>query len=148
MIYFRLYSSVSCSGHVLTLIKKRHTLNFYSFLQKFFLKTKTHKLVVGNFVAQFTAKTRNSEKGISRLFVTYVLYFPNRGCLLWKPTASLAKWLCVHLQTKRLLVWVPLQSRKLQISRLFQATSSLTFKSNLESEFTLKRVYGLRKTCS
>ena len=41
---------------------------------------------------------------------------------------SLAKWLSVHLQTKWLWVQVPLQSLKLQILRLFQAMSSLTFR--------------------
>ena len=48
------------------LIKKNHTLNCYPFFQKFLLKTKTYKLVVGNaivsMVAQFTAKTINLEK--------------------------------------------------------------------------------------
>ena len=42
--------------------------------------------------------------------------------------ASLAKWLSVHLWTKWLWVRVQLQSLKLQISRLFQARSSLTFR--------------------
>ena len=46
--YFRLYFSCSCSGYELTLIKRSHTLNCYSFLQKFLMKTKTYKLVVGN----------------------------------------------------------------------------------------------------
>ena len=64
--YFRLCFSFSYSGYDLTLIKKSHTLNFYSFLQKFLLKITV--------VAQFTAKTTNSEKAISRLFVTYVLF--------------------------------------------------------------------------
>ena len=32
----------------MTLIKKRHTLNFYSLLHKFLLKTKTYELGVGN----------------------------------------------------------------------------------------------------
>ena len=45
--YFGLRFSFSCSGYDLTLIKKSHTLNCYSFLQKFLLKTKTNKLVVG-----------------------------------------------------------------------------------------------------
>ena len=39
--YFRLCFSFSCSGYDLTIIKKSHTLNWYSFLQKFLLKTKT-----------------------------------------------------------------------------------------------------------
>ena len=42
--------------------------------------------------------------------------------------ASLAKWLSVRLRIKWLWVRVPLQSLKLQISRLFQARSSLTFR--------------------
>ena len=42
--------------------------------------------------------------------------------------AGLAKRLSVCLRTKRLWVRVPLQSRKLQISRLFRAGSSLTFR--------------------
>ena len=47
--YFRFRFSLSCSGYDLTLIKKSHTLNWYSFLQKFLLKTKTDKLkTVGN----------------------------------------------------------------------------------------------------
>ena len=49
MISFRLFldfvlaSVVLAMTHV-TLIKKSHTLNCYSFLQKFLLKTKTYKL--------------------------------------------------------------------------------------------------------
>ena len=43
--------------------------------------------------------------------------------------ASLAKWLSVRLRTKVLVVVrVQLQSLKLQISRLFQARSSFTFR--------------------
>ena len=53
MIYFRLCFSFSCSGYDLTLIKKSHTLNFYLFF-----------LLLVNVVAQFTAKTTNSEKAI------------------------------------------------------------------------------------
>ena len=52
----------SCAGCDLTLIVKSHTLNCYSLLLKFLLKIRTCKLVVGNCVAQFTAKTTNSEK--------------------------------------------------------------------------------------
>ena len=37
--YFRLCFSFSCSGYDFTLIKKSRTLNCYSFLQKFLLKT-------------------------------------------------------------------------------------------------------------
>ena len=42
--------------------------------------------------------------------------------------ANLAKWLSFRLRTKWLWVLVPLQSLKLQISRLLRARSSLTFK--------------------
>ena len=59
--------------------------------------------------------------------------------------ASLAKWLSVRLEIKWFWVRVPLQSLKLQISRLFRATCSLTFKATLESEFTLKRVHDMRR---
>ena len=64
MIYFRLCFSFSCSGYDLTLIKKSHTRNCYLFSQKFLLKTKTYKLLLVTVVAQFTAKTANSEKAI------------------------------------------------------------------------------------
>ena len=46
--YFRLCFTFICSDYGLTLIKKNHTLNCYSLLQKFLLKTKPYKLVVGN----------------------------------------------------------------------------------------------------
>ena len=76
MIYFRLCFSFSCSGYDLTLIKKSHTLNFYLFF-----------LLLVNVVAQFTAKTTNSEKAIYFLSLkshvlftgksfTKILYFP------------------------------------------------------------------------
>ena len=45
--YFKLCFSFSCSGYDLILIKKSHTLNCYSFLQKFLLEIKTQKLVIG-----------------------------------------------------------------------------------------------------
>ena len=41
---------------------------------------------------------------------------------------SLAKWLSVRLRIKWLWVRIPLQSLKLQISRLFRARTSLTFR--------------------
>ena len=44
--------SSSCSGYDLTLAKKSHTLNGYSFLQKFLLKKNSLLLTV---VAQYTA---------------------------------------------------------------------------------------------
>ena len=53
MIYFRLCVSFSCSGYDLTWIKKSHTLNFYSFF-----------LLLVIVVAQFTAKSTNSEQAI------------------------------------------------------------------------------------
>ena len=49
--YFRLCFNFSCSGYDLTLTKKSHALNCYSFLRKFLLKRKTYKLVVGNCVS-------------------------------------------------------------------------------------------------
>ena len=46
-----------------------------------------------------------------------------------EPTkASLAKWLSVRLRIKWLWVRVPLQSLNLQISRLFRARNSWTFR--------------------
>ena len=42
--------------------------------------------------------------------------------------ASLVKWLSIRLRTKWLWVRVPLQPLKFQISRLFPARSSLTFR--------------------
>ena len=45
-----------------------------------------------------------------------------------KNSASLAKWLSVHLRTKWLWVRVQLQSLKLQILHLLRARSSLTFR--------------------
>ena len=53
MIYFRLCFGFRCCGYELTLIKKSHTLNFYSFF-----------LLLVTLVAQFTAKATNSEKAI------------------------------------------------------------------------------------
>ena len=49
-------------------------------------------------------------------------------CIINLDEASLAKWLSVRLRTKWLWVRVPLQSLKLQISRLFRARCSLTFR--------------------
>ena len=52
--------------------------------------------------------------------------------LVCKQTLShltiLTKWLSAHLQTKWLWIWISLLSLKLQISHLFQARSSLTFR--------------------
>ena len=52
----------------------------------------------------------------------------------------LAKWSSVRLQTKWLWFRVPLQSLKLQISRVFQARSSLTFRQ-LQSVDSLWNAY-------
>ena len=55
-------------------------------------------------------------------------------------TASLAKWLSVRLRTKWFWVRNPLLPFKLQILRLFQSRSSLTFTSTIDRRFTLKLV--------
>ena len=68
MIYFRLCFSFSCSGYDLTLIKKSHTLNFYLFF-----------LLLVNVVAQFTAKTTNSEKAIYFLPLKSHLLFTGKS---------------------------------------------------------------------
>ena len=60
--FFRLCFSFSCFVFHLTLIKKSHTLNCYSFLHKFLLKTKITNSLLVTVIAQFTAKTKNSEK--------------------------------------------------------------------------------------
>ena len=52
-----------CASDI-TLIKKSHTLNFYSFF-----------LLLVTVVAQFTAKTANSEKASYLLFVNYIFLF-------------------------------------------------------------------------
>ena len=54
--------SFSCSGFDLALIKRSHTLNCYQFLQKLLLKTKLTNSFLVIVVAQFTAKTINSEE--------------------------------------------------------------------------------------
>ena len=70
MIYFRLCFSFSCSGYDFTLIKKCHTLNFYSFLQKFLLKTKAYKLVVGNCKLNLLLKNNKLRKSFLLLPLT------------------------------------------------------------------------------
>ena len=62
--YFKLCFSLSCFVFELTLIKKSHTLNCYSFLHTFLLKTKITNSLLVTVIAQFTAKTTNSEKAI------------------------------------------------------------------------------------
>ena len=85
MIYFRLCFSFSCSGYDLTLIKKSHTLNFYLFF-----------LLLVNVVAQFTAKTTNSEKAIYFLSLKSHLLFTGK---------SFTKILCfpINMEKKYLL---------------------------------------------
>ena len=55
-------ASVVPARYDLILNKKSHTLNFYSFLQKFLLKTKTYKLVVGNCVSSTQLKRQIQRK--------------------------------------------------------------------------------------
>ena len=62
--------------------------------------------------------------------------------------ASLAKWLSFRLRAKWLWVRVPLQSLKLQISRLFRVRSFLTFQATIVCGFTLKLVRDMIKTCN
>ena len=59
---------------------------------------------------------------------------------LAKLASGLAKWLSVRLRTKWLWVQILLLSLKLQIWRLLQARSSLTFRQTIECRFTLKVV--------
>ena len=60
--YFGLCFSFSCFFFDLTLIKKSHTLNCYLFLHNFLLKEKITNSLLVTVIAQFTAKTKNSEK--------------------------------------------------------------------------------------
>ena len=62
--YFRLCFSFSCFVFDLTLIQKSHALNCYPFLHKFLLKPKITNSLLVTVIAQFTAKTTNSEKAI------------------------------------------------------------------------------------
>ena len=55
-------------------------------------------------------------------------------------TSSLAKWLSVRLRTKWLQIWIPLLSLTIQIWRLLQVRSSLTFRQTIECGSTLKLV--------
>ena len=47
---------------------------------------------------------------------------------IWSLSDCNGTWTHIHLRTKSLCVWAPLQLLKLQISRLFQARSSLIFR--------------------
>ena len=135
--YFRLCFSFSCSGYDLTLIKKSHTRNCYLFSQKFLLKTKTYKLLLVTVVAQFTAKTANSEKAIYLLSLIscsinklvsnvihmlklYVFqFYVEKNNLLqemvgegggWSPPSSLSLWPCIV----RLVFYIKLLQKKNQ----------------------------------
>ena len=52
--------------------------------------------------------------------------------------ASFKKWLSIRLRTKWLLVQIFWLSLKVQISRLFRARSSLTFRQTIDCKLTLK----------
>ena len=62
--YFRLCFSFISFVFDLTLIKRSHTLNCYSFLHKFLLKTKITISLLVTVIAQFPGRKTNSEKGI------------------------------------------------------------------------------------
>ena len=70
--YFSFCFSFSSSDYDLSLIKKSHTLNCYSFLQKFLLKSKTYKLIVGNCSSSIYCLNNKFRKS-SLLFLTGIL---------------------------------------------------------------------------
>ena len=70
--FFRFCFSFIFSGYDLTLTKKSHALNFYSFLQRFLLKTKTYKLVFGNCGCSIYCQNKKCRKNYLFL-VIYVL---------------------------------------------------------------------------
>ena len=75
--YFRLCLSFSCFGYDLTVIKRSHIINCHLFLQKSYLnKNKFTNLLLVTVVAQFTAKTTNSEKAI--YFLSFMSYSINK----------------------------------------------------------------------
>ena len=73
--YFILCFSSSWFGYYLTLIRNSHNITCYSYLQKFLLKTKTYKLVVGNCDSPVYCKNDKFRKSY-RLFVAHL-------CLVW-----------------------------------------------------------------
>ena len=73
--YFRF--SFSCSGYELTVIRKGHALNCYSFLQKFLLKTQIYILVLVTVVAQFTTFTTKTTKN-ANYFLSLMSYSINK----------------------------------------------------------------------
>ena len=75
-------------------------------------------------------KSKGKERKFSNRFLRQTL---NRLAKL----VSLAKWLSVRLQTKRLWVRIPLLLLKLQIWRLLPARSSLTFRQLKSVDYVL-----------
>ena len=75
-------------------------------------------------------------------FQTNTKTFNQTGAL-----ARLTKWMNVGLRTKRLLVWFSLHYLKLQISRLFQASSSWG-SGNFKGKIHSIHVCNLTKTHS
>ena len=66
--------------------------------------------------------------------------------LVCKRTASLAKWLSVHLGTKWLWVWVPLQSLKTLDFAPVSSKEFLDIQATIECRFTLKCVRDMIRT--
>ena len=64
----------------------------------------------------------------------------------FEPTTSLAKWLCVRLQTKWLRVRILLMSLKLQISPLVLSKKFIDIQVTIECRFTLKCVRDMTIT--
>ena len=107
---------------VLLIIYQKHKMT------SFFVKTKKHKrdkrktIYSNNFPLQSLllhdcSRIRTHKDLVRKRTVNHLAKL-----------ASLAKWLSAPLQTKWLWVRLLLQSLKLQISRLFRARSSLTFR--------------------
>ena len=81
--YFRFCFSFSCSVFDLTLIKNSHTLNCYSFLHKFLLKTKITNSFLVTVIVQFTTKTINSEKATLLLSIMFCSINKQKSHLLF-----------------------------------------------------------------
>ena len=79
----------------------------------------------GLFIAPFAKRFNTTTLGNPYLKVLSVVEFGNLPKLKQNPSA---KWLNVRLPTKWLWVRIPLLSFKSQISRLFRARRSLTFR--------------------
>ena len=89
---FRLCFSFSYSAYDLTLIKKSHTLNCYSFYKSCFPKQKLTNLLLATVVGRCLTKTTNSGKNCL-LFVTYVL-FNNQSLTCY--SLSLRPWVQIR----------------------------------------------------